>query len=980
MSSIIIGEIGESISIQANTPLKKTFDKYLSDFHLTQNDCVIFDSKGQLVFNFSPQMSSETDSKFYIYTKIFEKGFFSNYFDEVIQRATTSCALPISINPNNIPDIHTNYSLIEEKSKMLKIISASDIKFTFEKMLEFFENFKVIHKTLTINSKICEKIKECYQYQYCGIKCMIKYMNNVLDICDNSREDVKNEYNKLLEIKESSLKMLEDGLNTLKKTELHPKMQTNNNKFLIDLYFDEEKMNIWIESRVEHTKHFAEVIAEKNKLYVNESNKIMNEKNTSIADIKNEWNNLGGEYDKIIKDLEESINLIFSDISNEFLDFKKALNKIIEIITNNFLQSSQNDSPTSNYNAEIEQACGVILKLKTKYSNFSILGSLEESLEPINDLCSKMRKSMERFPSKINLIFLNFINISNNLVELSEKFNKYKVRMLSLEESFSSFKNPSHFPKAYLASIDEIKRRILFNKILLKDFDLLNSLVFAENTARKEFIQNYGKYLPVDYFPSLRFSNLQLGFDFQNENELDLYPNLLSEEEEKKITAHSLMPNLYGQNFPSDANGLDNLKKTRTILNLQNEIEKSSSFFQTISENFLSTISVKDQLLREKTIECENLAKKLFKKNGNKTENCPMCYESSINSIEYQTWMEYSKDMQNKIQIREKEIFNLEKQIQELVSQTNQIKTLFFSHMNFTVAEKNVEIISLKNKITTLENFKGNDDENQKYKKLYEEEKNKNASYLTDLRLIQAKFDNSVLDYKKLESKLEETKLKQTITNDKLLQIIQENQKIKKENETFKSNYEEAKLKLIQLENLLKISQNDNNGLKLENQNLLKEKQKLSKEIASKQASISTTMTSNPTNTKNELSDDIIQIKRIDKGSRCIFVPHSEGIYTCINLSNPIHPEGEEDLDNYYKCDFILDLNSFNEEMKDLIVENSLIVIGVIEELSPYNPSTNTYNLPDGSTFTIATLKKIDYVIGFPGEELLFRDYNINEK
>ena len=73
MSSIIIGELGESIPIQQNTSPKKTFDKYLSDFHLTQNDCVIFDSKGQLVFKFSPQMSSETDSKFYIYTKIFEK-------------------------------------------------------------------------------------------------------------------------------------------------------------------------------------------------------------------------------------------------------------------------------------------------------------------------------------------------------------------------------------------------------------------------------------------------------------------------------------------------------------------------------------------------------------------------------------------------------------------------------------------------------------------------------------------------------------------------------------------------------------------------------------------------------------------------------------------------------------------------------------------------------------------------------------------
>ena len=76
-----------------------------------------------------------------------------------------------------------------------------------------------------------------------------------------------------------------------------------------------------------------------------------------------------------------------------------------------------------------------------------------------------LNHGFKELATKINSVFLNFISSSNTLVELSEKFNKYKARMIALEESFSSFKNPSYFPKAYEASIQEIKRRIIFNQI-----------------------------------------------------------------------------------------------------------------------------------------------------------------------------------------------------------------------------------------------------------------------------------------------------------------------------------------------------------------------------------------------------------------------------------------------------------------------------------------------------------------------------------
>ena len=85
----------------------------------------------------------------------------------------------------------------------------------------------------------------------------------------------------------------------------------------------------------------------------------------------------------------------------------------------------------------------------------------------------------------------------------------------------------------------------------------------------------------------------------------------------------------------------------------------------------------------------------------------------------------------------------------------------------------------------------------------------------------------------------------------------------------------------------------------------------------------------------------------------------------------------EQNEEKYFKCNLILNLNAFDDLRKELIIENSLIVIGTIGEMTEYNSSSNNYNLPEDSSYTIVTLKQVDYVIGFPGEELLFRNYNI---
>ncbi|MCQ2818304.1 MAG: hypothetical protein MJ252_13640 [archaeon] len=1061
MSSLFIGELGEPVMVtQSHSSGKPLYDKYLSDLNLSPSDIIIFDSRGQLFLQLNDKDDS-VDNKYYIYTKKFSSDAFQSYFEDNLQKLISSYNFPISLNQNNLPEIHQNYSLLEENSKFLKI-SPLEIKSTFEKMLEFFENFQVVYKTIKINSKICEKIKDCFQYQYCGINSIVKHINGVYNLCEKAKQEVGLEYEKLLDIKNSAMKDFADSVEKLKKTELHPKMQTSSKKFLIDLYYDEEKMNNWKDTCIGHTEHFANALSEKNKYFLNEGNKIVNEKSSSILDIKNEWNSLGTDYEKIVKEIENRPSIIFNELLNDFLEFKNAIINIVELLYKNqnnmglLSQSDQLKDPSGNLTSLgiIEENCNVILNLRQKYSNFLILNNLQDGMEPLNDLCSKMRKSMESFSKKIHNIFINFSTISNSLIELTDKYNNYLDGMKSLEDSFSSFKSSSYFPLAYNASIEEIKRRIIFNKKIKQNFDLIDSMVFKENANRKEFIQNYGKYLPSEYYPSLKFYNLKLTYHFQNENEVNLLPNLLSEEEEQYLTESNLKANLLensnfggayylngvGPNYnlisslsnsSSNVNMINNniaagvndayssmiSEKEKMINTITKELEMSLNNIQYLNEQVQSFFNNKDLIIKEKNSQIENLKKSLNSKLNGKLDQCPICNENATNPSDYTNWTNFVKEMQKRISEKDKTIEQLESKLQNVIMITNQMKKTYFNHLNLNLVAKNKEISNLKSVNYSLESsIKSNvlnENEVIKLKKIIDQEKTLTNSYISELKVTQSKLDNVISEKRKLEKNFENYQAKLNNSNEKMLQYLNDLQKTKGENEKMLKLIEEQQLQNMQIKNLLKISQNENKDLKLEIENLKQKGQRIEKGNSEKEEEIGAIENSSSSATSavqkqkqkiNEISPRIIgnnlgnkpntqsnelTFKNIKEGSKCIFVPYGDGVYICINLSENLSR------DNAYKCDIVLDLDSFDDDRKDLIIENSLIIIGTVEEFKDYEPNTNTnrsgsnnmadnasfnYNLPEDPTisYKLAKLKSIDYILGFPGEEFAFVNYNSN--
>lgn len=578
-------------------------------------------------------------------------------------------------------------------------------------------------------------------------------------------------------------------------------MQTKNDKFLIDIYFEESKMNVWREKCMKSSEFITSKIKSKSDIIAAEKNKIRNEKKSNISNLKEDWNSIISEYEVFVNEKENSTQLIITNISDEIKKFRKILNGIREIILN------QNTNATPNQ-IGIEEYFDELKLYKTRIPNIkNLMISLQTNMEEFVEFAVRMKNLLIKSSVSINLVFTNYHIIKKNLLEIVDKLGRYSEGIKNLEKDYSYLINPSHFPEAYNSSLIEIKRRIIFNKKITKDFERIKQLVVKENANRKQFIQDYGKYLTHDYVPQLKFSDLELKIELNNQDEVQNLPNILDEDEENTINNNnlyldydeiqvsnsennfllasnsnnkvntegnvanslnnyraagirSIRKNSIGDensnnNYlnlkkgisedinnisPNNKNSEDlirnlNLKiseveimlkvkeaeikklylkidqRDRKITTIQSEIDKLSNNFDALNDNYLKQLAFKEQKLRDKNIQCENLLKIVNNMNDNKLESCPFCKDIAINNLDTAGWNNYTylKDYHEKIIEKNKIMTKLEGRFNELVVQTNFLKKTFFNHLNNSIEIKNKEISTNKenyeNKLMFLEDL-----------------------------------------------------------------------------------------------------------------------------------------------------------------------------------------------------------------------------------------------------------------------------------
>lgn len=156
---------------------------------LEQNDIYLLDKNGRTIY-FNAMHEVNYDSKFFIFNKTFYKDRLVKIFEESVDKINSVYASNNNLNylpPNLNSVINQDFAsalndfifLNSSNSPSTKLfeknsIAPSDLKKISETLIESFENAKNIYKSLKIGVKVCEKIRDNYNYQYNSLECVYK--------------------------------------------------------------------------------------------------------------------------------------------------------------------------------------------------------------------------------------------------------------------------------------------------------------------------------------------------------------------------------------------------------------------------------------------------------------------------------------------------------------------------------------------------------------------------------------------------------------------------------------------------------------------------------------------------------------------------------------------------------------------------------------------------------------------------------------
>jgi len=997
-SLLIISEIGLELDIDS---LEEEYKKIFSE-KLENKESILYNSNGEIIININEIFSSK-NQKYFLFNEKYDKELILKILDESKKKLISNYESPLILDKQNLPDIYSNENLLIENSSKLKYIEANDIKKTYEKMLEYFENYKNIHTSFKVNSHVCDEIKKNYKNINDSINILTDNINKISQICEQKKSEANDENKKLSEIKEINVKKLEEGLDTLKRQELHPLLQTNDKKYLIDIYFDEKIMEEKKEENIKNEDIIIKLCNEKSAIYNNEIKKFIKEKGKSIIEIQNDMNNLSQEYDTSLNLLKNEPNKINENLLQDFLCFKHSLSIIFDFF--NHYNNNSNKIPTPQDEKAFDDSCDQINSLKNKYSDFSSLNQLQTKLEPIIQINSKMLKNFENLSLKVNKIMNNLLKIFKTIGDLSEKFGAIKQQTINLEECFNQLQNPSKFPMAYEQALEEIKRRIIFNYKIKKYFTNIDNFARNERELRKNFHSKYGMYLPNlpnNFFSCLKNYEPKTKLEISTIDELNKFPKLISEEENNLILENNFDNNIVNtscegkiintnQNMNYEQKKIKELseelyKKEKKIKNLEYDLEQSCNSYENIFQNFSYFLKQKDEEIKRVSQEKYNMINYFNMKIKNNFETCPLCKEAALTNQKNPNL----QLIQNRIVKMENIISQLQQKYQDLVSNTLTIKKVFFNHINYKMSEFNLNNLKLNSANMNINNAlesSGNilyyNELNQNNNKRYasqndlqiltnilNEEKIKNNKLTTDKNILITKYDTLLIETKKLQSKNEQIIKQLSSLNEKIIFLQKENDSLKNDiilKEKHKNSTENT---IIELRKLIKQLSEDN---KINEAKHIKEIQKI--------------------------TNKSIIFKDIKQGDKCIFVPYSEKIYVCINLTIDLNQINND----FFRCDIILDFSCIDEEKRKLIIENNLILIGTISELkevlikegevnpfeindvneeeneedefSVVSTSINSY-LKATNSYHLAKINNIDYIIGFPEDKLCFMNYN----
>ena len=756
--------------------------------------------------------------------------------------------------------------------------------------------------------------------------------------------------------------------------------------------------------------------------YLNEYDKLYQERRGQILSVLNEINTDFNTFNNLLSQIKEIFeSKLLNSNPNYLSTIKESCQKILAFrekysdinklnALKNFIQ------PFYEYTNKMNNSIDSISKKINDY--FMAIRTAKNILEKLTEKFPLYIPALTNIEEDFHFLKTpgHFINsYENTLLELKRRnsFNSDMKEELSLIKALINNEN-------YLRAkfIEENKKYLTPDFIKL--FKLGTKIFFNYDLQNDNEHQDLSLLLPEEN--KIKGNNIETNF-------IETLNSTVVEENQENNSSKKVIKNLMNQISELDIKLKSKEKelfditiKYKNVENNFQELNKDMKniyiTFDEISDSFNHEISLKEQYIHELTQKLENL-------------NNPS-QENSTNNTENSFPEEISK--------YKKKINELDNNYKKLISDTILIKKTFFNHMNMVIMQKNQEMSkfkesqeekvmhmeeilsaekifnknSINHKINNLNNtiieykmnLNSSKDKLNILEKTNSELKSKELFLERELKIYTQKneklTDNNIELTNELRQKHKDntylTKLLEQIKKDKV-------DSIKLLNSTHQSKLDYLNEKLNQLSESIREKENEDNkkyqqymemkeqyfNLTKENEIYIQQIKGLTFDIQEKNKKIDELLLTQSHLTKttksntNDLTisfdnEDIIYYKKIEKGLRCIFVPFYENIFVCINLSENMLKEKEKEREisplSNYDCKYILDLNSFNEDLSKIIVDNSLIVIGKISKLTEIEPSQNKmYNLPEGKNFILATLGKVDYVIGFPENELIFNNY-----
>ena len=757
--------------------------------------------------------------------------------------------------------------------------------------------------------------------------------------------------------------------------------------------------------------------------YLNEYDKLYQERNGQLLSFLNEINNDFNSFNNLLSQMKEIFeSKLLNSNPNYSNTIKESCQKIIAFKEKysdmNKLTSLQNFiQPFNDYVIKMNNSIESISKKINDY--FMAVRTVKNILEKLTDKFSVYLQALKNIEEDFQFLKTpgHFINsYENTLLELKRRksFNSDMQEELNIIKALIN--NENYLRKKFM----EDNKKYL-TPDFIKLFKLENKIFFNLD------FQNNNEHLDLSIiFPEVNHKNNENNNINASNNENDAPPYW--DEKQEINNNKKVIKNLMNQITELDIklknreNELSEMQtKYKNIDNNFQELNKDMKYiytiFDEISDSFNQELSFKEQQISD-------LEQKLEIKTKQSKEN------NDVNNMETNYNIEVNK--------YKKRINELDSNYKKIISETIILKKSFFNHMNMVIAQKNQEMSKFKEKqeekvmyleeILSAEKIFNKNSINHKISNLnntiieYKMNLNSSKEKLNTLEKTNSELKSKELflerelkisiqkNEKLTDNNIELTnelrqKHKDNAYLSKLLEQIKKDkvESIKLLNSTHQSKLDYLNEKLNQLSESIREKENEDSKkyqqyIEMKDKYIyltkekeiyiqqikelscdLQEKNKKIDELILTQSLVSKATKSNTNDlTLSSDNEDIIYYKKIEIGMRCIFVPFYENIFVCINLSENMLEEKEHEgcpLSNY-ECKYILDLNSFNKDLSKIIIDNSLIVIGKISKLTKIEQSQNKlYNLPESKIFILATLGKVDYVIGFPENELMFNNY-----